>query len=434
MISLAIPFMLHIGPFNMSANRLMLVVMVIPCLVMWMRGRAGPVRTADIALLLVCVWILIGLLVFEGPSVAIEAGGINFVETIGAFLLARCFIRDANSFRAVVVVLFSMIAIMLPFALFETLTGHNVLLDFANKFCRACADVPKPPRWGLDRVQGVFAHPILFGVFCGSATALVYYVLGYKVSSVTRSFNTALVVGTAMLSLSGGPLTALIAQLSLITWDRLLSSVKRRWAILTCSVLSMVVAIELAANRSTPEIFISYFAFSKSTASNRLRIWEYGSQSAVNHPFFGVGRQEWERPIWMSDSIDMFWLVPAVRNGLPAALLLQLAFFSLFLSVAIKSGLTDRVARYRTGYLICMMGLYLAGWTVDYWKTIFVLFVFLLGSGAWILDAGDEPDDVTGKNKDGSGHRARLLHDRPKQILEPTSTRRRSGGHSRRKP
>lgn len=433
MISLVLPFFLHIGPLLMSVNRLVLAAMVVPCSVIWMRGRAGPVRTADIALLLMCAWILISFLVVEGPGVAIEASGIRFIETIGAFLLARCFIRDASSFRAIVLVLFRIIAIMLPFALYETLTGHNVLLEFANRFWPAGGDVWKEPRWGLDRVQGVFQHPILFGVFCGSATALVYYVLGYKASGITRSFKTALVAGGVLLSFSSGPLTALIVQLSLIGWDRLLSSVRRRWAILTGGVLSMVVALELAANRSTPELFISYFAFDKWTASNRLRIWDYGSLSVANHPFFGIGRNEWERPYWMSSSMDMFWLVSAVRNGLPAALLLQLAFFSLFLSVAFKSGLTDRVARYRTGYLICMLGLYLGGWTVDYWKTIYVLFIFLLGSGAWILDAGGEPDEVAEEDRTGSDHRARPLHNRPRQALEPTYTRRGSAAHNRQK-
>ena len=85
--------------------------------------------------------------------------------------------------------MFWMIAIMLPFALYETLTGHNILLEFASKFCRACGDVPKDPRWGLDRVQGVFDHPILFGVFCGSMPALVYYVLGYKANPITRGLK-----------------------------------------------------------------------------------------------------------------------------------------------------------------------------------------------------------------------------------------------------
>ena len=65
-ISLAIPFLFSLGPLLLSANRLLLAVMVIPCFVMWMRGRAGPIRTADVALLLMCVWIFIGLLVVEG--------------------------------------------------------------------------------------------------------------------------------------------------------------------------------------------------------------------------------------------------------------------------------------------------------------------------------------------------------------------------------
>lgn len=389
MISLVIPFFFQLGPVLMTTNRLVLTVMILPCLVMWMSGRAGPIRTADLALIGMCIWITVSFLVLHGPSVTVEAAGIRFIETMGAYLMARCYIRDADTFHAMVLMLFRIVALMLPFAIYEALTSHNILLEIANKVSFSGWDVWKEPRWGLDRVQGVFQHPILFGTFCGSVVALSYYVLGYRMSAWKRWFRTLLVIGTSALALSSGPLTALTAQIALITWDRLLAPVKNRWAILSSGVLSMVVAIELAANRSTPEIFISYFAFSPWTAYNRIRIWDYGALSVVNHPIFGIARNEWERPYWMSGSMDMFWLVSAVRHGLPAAFLLQLAFFSLFLLVVFKRDLSERVAEYRTGYLICMLGLYLGGWTVDYWKIIYVLFFFLLGSGVWILDANN---------------------------------------------
>ena len=388
LLSLVFPFLVQIGPLLLSVNRVVLLVMVVPCLFMWLSGRAGPIRTADIALLLMCLWITLGYLVIHGPGVAIEAGGMRFIETLGAFLVARCFIRDAEDFRAMVVLLFTIIVAMLPFAIYEALTGHNILLDVANAIWYSGADAIKKPRWGFDRVAGVFAHPILFGVFCSGAISLVYYVLGYGVSTFKRLLKTGLVTFTALFSLSSGPLTAILAQVLLIGWDRALARIKARWTILTGGVLSLIVALEIAANRSTPELFIYYFAFNRHTASNRLRIWDYGTQSVAEHPLFGVGNDEWERAWWMSSSMDMFWLVPAVRSGLPAALLLQVAFFSLFLAITFKKGLDERTTSYRTGYLICLVGFYIAGWTVNYWKIIYVLFMFLLGSGAWILDTG----------------------------------------------
>lgn len=400
-ISVVLPYLFQLGPMLLSVHRLMLLGAIIPCLVMWLSGRAGKILIADIALLLMCLWSFISYTVHHGISVGIETGGIYFVESMGAYLIARCCIRDADGFYQIVRLLFLVILAMLPFAIHETLTGQNLLLEWANKIYYAGHDVPKEPRWGFDRVQGVFPHPILFGIFCGSTPALVFYVLGYGSSTFARLGKTALALLAALLSLSSGPLTALIAQIFLISWDQALSMVKSRWKILSGSVLAMVTTIEIVANRSTPELFITYFAFNTWTAMNRIRIWEYGSLTVKTYPLFGVGLGDWIRPEWMSASMDMFWLVPAVRNGLPTALFLQLAFFALFLAVAFKPGLSERAAQYRTGYLICMMGFYLGGWTVHYWKAVYVIFIFLLGSGAWLLDAGGQRDQQDQDDPDG---------------------------------
>lgn len=402
-VSVVLPFLFQFGPILFSVYRLMLLGAVIPCLVMLLTGRAGKIRTADVGLFLMCLWAFISFSVLHGFAVGLETGGIFFVETMGAYLVARCCIRDADSFYKIVRLLFLIILAMLPFAIQETLTGRNLILELANKVYYAGPDVPKDPRWGLDRVQGIFPHPILFGVFCGSTPALVFYVLGYGRSAFSRLGKTALMVFAAMLSLSSGPLTALIAQISLISWDQALSMVRSRWKILSGSVLAMVTTIEIAANRSTPELFITYFAFDPWTAMNRIRIWRYGTLTVETYPLFGVGLGDWIRPEWMSSSMDMYWLVPAVTNGLPAALFLQLAFFALFLPIAFKPGLSERAAQYRTGYLICMMGFYLGGWTVHYWKAVYVTFIFLLGSGAWLLDAGGQRDQRDQQDPEAAG-------------------------------
>lgn len=414
LISLTIPYLFQVGPLQLSAFRLILIVMLFPCLFRWFAGRAGPILISDIALILMCFWVTLSFLANHGPGMAVEAGGIGFLETMGAYLLGRCYIRTADQFFDMVKVLFWLIALMLPFAIYEALTSTNILLNIANKIGPSNDIVYKEPRLGLDRVQGLFSHPILFGVFCGGAPALVYFVLGYKQSSVARLGKTGLVSLAAFLSLSSGPLAALIAQFMLMSWNWMLSAIKRRWLILSGGVLSMIVALEIAANRSTPEIFISFFAFNTHTASNRLRIWKYGTLSVENNILFGVGRNEWERPYYMSASLDMFWLVPAVREGLPSALFLHAAFLVLFVMVAFKSGLSDRASHYRTGYLICMFGFYLSGWTVNYWREIYVYFMFLMGSGAWILTADKTPEHVPsgGNPEDTEADKDVLTHRR----------------------
>ncbi|MEM6900211.1 MAG: hypothetical protein AAF583_10615 [Pseudomonadota bacterium] len=392
LFTLTMPFFFQIGPLLLTADRFFLLAAFVPFFVFWLSGRAGPIHFADIAILSLWSWQTISTIVTDGAAVAIEASGVNMLETLGAYFVARCLIRDADAFFEIVRFLFRIILVLLPFAIFETLTGQNLLLDTANKIWPSYGDVPKEERLGLDRVALVFHHPILFGVFCGSCFALSYYVLGYGSSRLMRALRTATVGFTAFLALSSGPLAALLAQSVLMAWDQVLKSVRYRWKLLSGGVIFFWVSLEIAASRSVPELFISAFAFNKSTAYNRIRIWRYGTQSVAEHPWFGIGRSiEWQRPWWMSDSMDMFWLVPAVRYGLPAGLLLHATFLGVFLAVAFKRDLDERTSAYRTGFLICLMGFYLAGWTVHYWKVIYVLFIFLLGSGVWILTAQERP-------------------------------------------
>ena len=392
LVSLVIPFVFQLGPLRFSAYRILLFVMTIPLVVLWLSGRAGRMRLADIALLLMCCWIALSYMVIHGPAVAIEAGGISFVQTMGAYFLARVYVRTPEDFLKVVQLLFWIIAGFLPFAVFEAVTGRDLALEVFNAIYRSYYAFDMEPRWGLRRVQLVFEHPILYGVFCSSLVAMAYFVLGHGRGFVRRLIQTGLVIFAAGLSLSSGPLTAMGAQLGLIAWSRMFNSFRMRWYALVGMTLSAALVIEAFSNRTVPQILISFVAFRKSSAWNRLRIWDYGSASVAEHPLFGIGQNDWVRARFMPASIDMFWLVPAVKHGLPSALLLQIAFFAVFLTVLFRKGLNPRDADYRTGYLISMMGLYLAGWTVHYWNAVYVLLMFLLGCGYCFLSERPGPD------------------------------------------
>ncbi len=104
----------------------------------------------------------------------------------------------------------------------------------------------------------------------------------------------------------------------------------------------------------------------------------------------GVGLNEWERPIWMLPSIDMFWMFWAIKYGLPAAFLWQFAVISILIATILKKGLSEKERQYRFAFAVAIIGLYIVGWTVHFWGAVFVLFVFLLGSGAWILDIDEK--------------------------------------------
>ncbi|WP_172300490.1 O-antigen ligase [Pseudoruegeria sp. HB172150] len=381
LFSLILPFIFQLGPLRMSAYRFILIVLIVPLLAMWLSGRAGRIRFADIAFLLSSLWVGVSYTVLHGPAAGLEPGGIALIETMGAFLLARVYVRSLEHFYKVIKTLFLLVLFLLPFAVIETVTGQDIALKLSNSIFKSNYPIYMDPRWGLRRVQAVFQHPIAFGVFCSSIIGCTFYVIGYKRSAFKKLIYTSTVVFTAGLSLSSGPMTAMATQLGLISWDRILRKFKMRWYFLSGMFLSFVVLITIFANRSPAQILISFVAFRPSSAYNRLKIWDWGTINVARHPLFGVGYNEWERGRSMPESIDMFWLQPAIINGLPCAVFLHLAFLSVILLVIFNKSMGERYDSYRTGFLISMIGLYISGWTVHYWNNVYVLFVFLLGCG-----------------------------------------------------
>jgi hypothetical protein len=371
----------------MSFYRFVLVVMVLPCLGMWMAGKAGRIRIADIALLLFWFWCTLSFIVNHGMVFSIEPAGIIFIETLGPYLLARCYIRDADDFYYVIRLLFTIVVILLPFAIFECVTGQNISRDlFAAVSPTTRSDPAMPARWGLTRVTSVFDNPLLFGLCTGSIFSLVQMVLGYRKGFVQSTFRTGIVGATSFLSLSSSALIGLVIQAFLLSWNSLLGAIKFRWEILFGLLVLTILAIELVANRSALDIIISYFLFETGSYWYRLMIFTYSWASVLNHPLFGVGKNAWERPDGMGESIDNFWLAIAVFNGLPAAFLMVLALLSVFLTVGFRKGLDRRVNEYRTSFLITMTAFFVVAWTVAFWDAAYVLFLFLMGSGVWILD------------------------------------------------
>jgi hypothetical protein len=89
----------------------------------------------------------------------------------------------------------------------------------------------------------------------------------------------------------------------------------------------------------------------------------------------------------MSDSMDNFWLVTAVRYGLPALLLLLALLLGLLWAAGQRKDLPPEWKRARHAWAFTLFGITVAAATVHLWNALFVLFLFLIGAGAWLLDA-----------------------------------------------
>jgi hypothetical protein len=147
-------------------------------------------------------------------------------------------------------------------------------------------------------------------------------------------------------------------------------------------------AVSLASNRSPVKVFISYLTFSPGSAYNRILIWDYGTAEVGRHPLFGIGFGDWLRPAWMSDSMDNFWLLTAVRYGLPALVFLVAAITTLALRQARTNANDAELNRHRMAWLAITIGIAVSGITVHLWNAVFAYFFFLIGTGAWMVYPG----------------------------------------------
>lgn len=382
---------LNLGGLRLSAYRIVLIVMIVPMMVQLLSGQRGRINLFDMLLFAHCSWALLALIKWAGLAQGIETGGIYIVECAGAYLLGRIYIRSSDDFTAMSRAYVSIVLATLVFTVPEALTGIHILHDGISSAVGGPRAPFIEPRMGLERTFGPFDHPILYGVFCASSFSLAYFVLAQR--QLMKFGNLTKIAGVVLatfMSASGGPYLVLMMQGFVASWERVLGKIQGRWAALFSLFAAAYVAIDLFSTRTPFHVFVTYFTFSKQSAYNRILIFEYGTAEVARHPIFGIGLGQWERPPWMSDSMDNFWLATAVRYGLPALLFLLALLFGLVWSVGQRKNLPPDWKRARHAWAFTLFGITVAAATVHLWNALFVLFFFLLGSGAWLLDAKPE--------------------------------------------
>ena len=404
-VLLVIPVNFDVGTLRISPFRILLLLMLVPSLFNWLRGRAGKKIAADYFMLLFMVWCIIAIFVVMGGEGGVQPAGMWTIETLGAYFLGRVYIRDEATFRKVVKVLFFSVLLLLPLGAAESYLNRAVALNFFNNFGRTFPITDMEFRMDLRRTQAVFEHPILYGVFCSSVFSFAFYLLGGAKLRFGSAWRMMVSAVATFFSLSTGAFIAIAIQSILIAWDFLMRKSKKKWTILTIIVIFLYVTVDAISNRSPAEVFISYLTFNLGSSYNRVLIWQYGTQQVYTTPWFGTGVPgTWERPNWLhSGSLDNFWLLMAVRHGVPAFVFIALTCWTMMRRVG-KTHLVDpQLLNARKGLLFALIAMTVSMCTVHLWSATYCLFIFLLGSGSWLIEAGvDRSADVKkGRNRDG---------------------------------
>ena len=188
------------------------------------------------------------------------------------------------------------------------------------------------------------------------------------------------------MALSSGPFLLGMLQFGMIAWEKI---TRAKWKLLTVLAILAFIVVDLLSNRTPFEVLISYGTFNQGTAYNRVHIWNYGMQNVMSSPIFGIGLNDWFRPFWMhSGSFDNFWLLQAMRYGIPAFAFLALGIAASIWSITRAQGLSFGENQCRTGYMVSLTGLLFALATVHVWGPTSVFFMFYIGAGVWIAQAG----------------------------------------------
>lgn len=389
-IALPTELSLNLGGLRLTPYRIVLLACFFPSLLQVLQGEQVKRRAADLWATLFGLWAVLAFAIRNGPVQAIESGGILIAESLGAYLLARAAVRSVSDLRRFLKAMTVLMMVLLAAGLPETLSGQHLTHDiFGVLGNRPSTEVEG--RFGMARAYASFDHPILFGSFAGMWLALLWDARRGD-GLVRRAGRGALVVATTFCSLSSGCLMAIFLQGALIAYRQVTRWLPGRWLLLVSVILAGYGAVSAASSRSGLKVLLWYLTFDRHTASYRIGIWEHATDDVARSPLFGVGVENWERPDWMAQSIDSFWLVLSMNYGLVAVGALALAVIAQIRAVAGAPKGDPDLQRLRLSWTFSMVALCLVGFTVHFWNNVFCAFFFILGCGGALASSQADPE------------------------------------------
>lgn len=384
-LSLLAPVQVRLGPVLLLPYRLWLLVLFVPLFFKLVGGKVGKMVIIDWMMLGSAAWAALAMAMNHPVGTIIEPAGVQMIETFGAYMLARVAIRSAEDFVTMVRVFMLVLFILLPFALLEAVSHNNYLLKMIPKHIEI---VNPTPRFGLRRVQSVFAHPIHYGAFVSAAFGLAWFAFLPTAGFFTRCLLALAVAVSTFLSLSTAALLAVLIQGGLIGYELLMRNNPNRWRLFTYMFIAGYILGTMMVEKSLFHTLVHKATFSSQSGYTRILIFEYGVQNVWANPLFGLGFNDWERPRFMSPSVDNFWLLHTMRFGLPSFLMLAGAVTLIIRRVSRQPLLYSVDRACRAGFLVTICGVIIAGGTVDYWKGLLSFVLFLFGAGVWIFTGG----------------------------------------------
>jgi hypothetical protein len=381
-LSLLIPSEFEAGPIRLTPYTALLLVFILPLFAHFLRQVAeGTNRVIALDYMMAAHMALTGVSIIHNNGFERTIFVFNqIVSLFGGYMVGRILIRRATDYALFFRWLLYGLLFWFPFAMIELVTKRMIISELLAHVSTVLPRAGNDPRLGLNRVQAFMEHAITYGLLCSVGVANSYYILRDKF--VSRYAQTGFFAFMTFISLSSAPVIALGMQFALMGWDRLMGGLRYKWVLLVVLLGASLLVVQLAAPRGIVGLVIENLAFDPATGWARTEIFEFGSAEVVRHPLLGIGLHEWIRPWYRTTSVDNFWLVTAMRYGLPALVLLAGGILLHLAIIASRPGLDPSMADLRRGYIITWMGVIFVLATVHIWGSAPLLIFCYLGAGS----------------------------------------------------
>ena len=333
----------------------------------------------DLFMILTLCWIWIASYFSSGSvSTAVIMGGSHTVDIGLSYFLARASIQTVGDFRRLLVLIAPGAGFISAIVVLESITHTLILQRVASSITGAIAPPRMEVRIGLMRGWGSFPHPILAGICLGSLLP-IYMLSGLR--GWPKVVGVLAAIG-GIFSLSSAAMLAVVVGGLLCVYDWLTRRIGNlNWRIFLLATTILYAAVELTSKSGFYSLLVRYVSLNTATAYNRVLIWNFGTANVAEHPWFGIGYADWDRPDWMhSDSFDHFWLITALRFGIPAFVFMFGATMIGLSMIALKSReLPHHDATFLRGTAISVAVFALGVNSVSLWMAALAWFFMLLG-------------------------------------------------------
>ncbi len=333
----------------------------------------------DLMVILAVAWIWLASYMSSGSVLtALEMGGSHTVDMGLAYFFARATIRTPTDLRRLLVLITPGIFIIGSVIAAEALGRAYILQPIASALTGQPMPINYEIRMGLLRGTASFPHPILAGIVMASFLPIF-------LMSGLRGWPKILGViagGFGVFSMSSAAMLGVVVGGGLVAYDWLTERIANvTWRLFMIIVIVLYVSVELTSNSGFYGLLIKYASLNTGSAYNRILIWDFGVENVAQHPWFGIGYADWDRPKWMHwGSFDHFWLISALRFGIPSAFfLLAATLIALVMVVTRSRDLPLHDARLLRGIAISLAVFALGLNSVTLWMGALVWFFMLIG-------------------------------------------------------